>query len=251
MSDIRYVDEVPSTANWLTVTLDGGKQVSLPYGLQVEFLDRKNNRDNFRILEGVNKGLLASVIAKGADASYLVSSIRHLPPGAVYFDSKSQRLKFGTRGPVNAFSGSGTGNENGRPVTYTPVPKGVYDLAIPAFPSAQTRSQYGVWTKYHKTWFRIGTNLSGSRFLHAGQISDGCVTVRQFLYDGRQGVAMPSGFADLPHVAGSSNQGLIGLPLASAPAPVISFDEIYRYLILRRLNDQAVGKLYVTDTGAF
>lgn len=62
---------------------------------------------------------------------------------------------------------------------------------------------------------------------------------------------MPSGYSDLPRVAASSTKGLIVLPLANNPALVISFDEIYRYPILRRLNNRAVGKLYVTNNGAF
>lgn len=250
MAEIRYVAAFPTAANWLLVQTDKGARISLPYGLKVSFLGRTGNRDTFQILEGVNKGARASVAQKGPNDSYLTPAIQQLPPAEVRFDSKSQRLTFGGRGPVNAFSGMGSGVEAGRETRYTPVPPGMYELAIPAYPSAQTRVQYGQWTRFHQTWFRIGLNTSGSRFLHAGEISDGCVTIRQFLYDGQPGTPLPSGFDDLAGAAHSSNRGLIGLPLPAKPVSTISFDDIYNYLILRRLNDQAVGRLYVTNNGA-
>ncbi len=245
----RYVDKVPGTADWLTVQLENGQRVSLPYGLKVEFAGRKDSRDYFTILEGVNKGGRASVAQKGTDQSYLVTGVHHLPPGLIRFDSKTQHIYFGDRGPYNAFSGTGTGVEQGRSVNYTPVPPGTYLLAIPAYPSAQTRPQYGTWTKFYRTWFRIGLSHSGSRFLHTGEISDGCVTVRPFLYDGNPRTPVPDGFSDLASAAQSRSKGLIGLPLPPKPAPTVSFDEVYDYLILRRLGDQAVGKLIVTNDG--
>ena len=250
MADTRYVAAFPATGNWLLVQLDGGERVSLPYGLMVDYLGAASGRETFTILEGVHKGKGASVKQKSATESYLTAALHHLPAGTIRFDVKSQRLKFDNPGPFNAFSGAGPGVENGRSVTYTPVPAGSYPLAIPAYPSAQTRAEYGQWTKFHQSWFRIGLDLGGSRFLHAGEISDGCVTVRQFIYDGKPASQPPAGFGDLPGVVGRPSQGLIGLPLATNPAPPISFDEIYNYLILRRLSDQAVGTLVVTADGS-
>jgi hypothetical protein len=99
----------------------------------------------------------------------------------------------------------------------------MYALAIPAYPSAQTRSAYGAWCRHHNLWFRIGVATTGSRFLHPGAISDGCVTVRQFVYDPSKGKP-PAGFA---------------------PAPCISWDVMVDALILARASDQAVGTLIV------
>lgn len=248
---IQYIDAMPGSANWLTVQLDTGPQVSLPYGLMVEFNGRQLGRDHFTVLEGVNKGQHASVAQRSAASSYLVKNVHHLPAGTIRFDSKTQHLFIGTRGPFNAFSGGGPGRENGQAVNYTPVPPGTYLLVIPTYPSAQTRPQYSQWAKFHKTWFRIGLSPTGSRFLHVGEISDGCVTVRPFLYDGRPTSRLPDGFGDLSAAAQSQYKGLIGLPLAQPAAPTVSFDEVYRYLILRRLNDQAVAKLIVTNNGKF
>jgi hypothetical protein len=125
------------------------------------------------------------------------------------------------------------------------VPRGTHQLAIPAFPTKQTRAAYSAWTRFHKSWFRIGLDVSHDRFLHPGAISDGCVTVRQFIYDPASGVAPPAGFADLVEGAISS-PGLLGLPLPAKRAPTIGWDTIYDYLILCRASDQSVGTLVVT-----
>lgn len=232
---IRYVGRTSDL--WLRVQPEGEPIVSVPYGLKVDFIETKEGRDRFKILEGVNKGKTASVTARPGQ-SYLATSIVHRPPALVTFDRKSQSLTFAGRAAVNAFSGGGHRG-------YTPVAAGTYELAIPAYPSAQTRPAYSRWTKYHNLWFRIGTDTTGSRFLHPGAISDGCVTVRQFVYDPASGTPPPPGFADL--AAGArSEPGLIGLPLPAKRAGTVSWDEIVDALILARLNDQAVGRLVVT-----
>ena len=244
-ADIQYIDEVPGNRNWLEVRLDTNERVSVHYGIKVEFLGRVAGRDTFNILEGTHEGKKASVSQKSASTSYLTKAIQHEPGGQVLFDLKSQQLKFGGSGPFNAFSGSGRANGE----LYTPVPVGRHELAIPAYPSGQTRVAYDTWTRFHKTWFRIGLSPTGSRFLHPGQISDGCVTVRQFLYDGKVGSTVPSGFEDLPRVVGTPAQGLIGLPVPAHSVDVVSYDKLYRYLILRRASTQSVGTIVVTDNG--
>jgi len=126
---------------------------------------------------------------------------------------------------------------------FTQITPGTYDLAIPAYPSARTRAAYGRWCRYHNLWFRIGTATTGSRFLHAGAISEGCVTVRQFLYDPALGKP-PDGFKDMENLAKTA-PGLIGLPLPTDRAPCIGWDEVVEALILCRKSDQAVGTLIV------
>ena len=209
---------------------------SVPYGLKIARTGAKNGREFFSILEGVHKGKTASIGGAGA-AAYFTTGIYHRQPVSVRFDLKSQSLRLPGIGPVNAFSGGGHGG-------FTPVPRGVYQLAIPAYPSAQTRAAYSKWCKHHNLWFRIGTSTTGSRFLHPGAISDGCVTVRQFLYDPTKGKP-PAGFGDLEQ-GSITSPGLIGLPLPPSPAPCIGWDTIVDALILARYNDQAVGTLTVT-----
>ena len=221
---------------WLRVQIDGGSVVSVAYGLKIQRIGAKNGREYFTILEGVHKGKTASIGSTGAGA-YFTTSIHHSPAANIKFDLKTQSLTLSGIGTVNAFSGGGHGG-------FTPVAAGVYDLAIPAYPSAQTRAAYSKWCTHHNLWFRIGTSTTGSRFLHPGAISDGCVTVRQFLYDPSKGKP-PAGFEDLEKGSVTS-PGLIGLPLPSTPAPCVSWDKIVDSIILARKNDQAVGTLTVS-----
>ena len=173
----------------LRVQLADGVIVSLPFGLKVKRMEAQAGREHFEIIEGVYKGKKASVLLRPGN-SYLTTTIRHRPAASVRFDRKSQTLSFAGLGPYNAFSGGGHGG-------FTAVAHGTHQLAIPAYPSAQTRAAYNTWTRYHNVWFRIGTDTAGSRFLHPGVISDGCVTVRQFIYDPIRDIAPPAGFADL------------------------------------------------------
>jgi hypothetical protein len=222
---------------WLRVKMSDGEIQSVPYGLKVQRLDSKNGREYFQILEGVHNGKTASVSIQQGH-SYLTTEITHRRGGVLLkFDRKSQTLYLNSAGPFNAFSGGGH-------MGFTPVSEGTYPLAIPAFPSAQTRREYEKWTKYHRIWFRIGTDVSGSRFLHAGAISDGCVTVRQFVYNSATGEVPPVGFDDLSKLAKTA-PGLIGLPLPSKVAPTIGWDEIVDALILSRISDEAVALLVV------
>ncbi len=232
---IRYIDKTQDY--WLRVQLNPGPIISVPYGLKVDLVETKQNRDHFQILEGNYKGKKASVQLRGT-TSYLSDKIKHRAGVRVLFDTKSQALTVDGRGPYNAFSGGGHRG-------FTPVAPGTHDLAIPAYPSAQTRAAYSVWTTYHNLWFRIGIDVNGSRFLHPGAISDGCVTVRQFIYDPASGLPPPGGFGDLVQGA-KSEPGLIGLPLPAKRAPTVSWDDIVDTLILARRNDQAVGQLVVT-----
>lgn len=233
--DIRYIDKTDEY--WLLVKPSGGGvNFSVPYGLKVDLIETKDQRDYFKVLEGVHKGETASVSRPGGK-SFLTKSITHTGPVKVEFDLKAQTIKVAGKGPYNAFSGGGGG--------FTPISPGTYDLAIPAYPSAQTRPQYATWAKRHNLWFRIGTSTAGSRFLHCGQISEGCVTVRQFLYDPVAGTKLPAGFEDLKDKA-KNVPGWLGLPLPATRAPCVSWDRIVDMLILARKNDQAVGTLVVT-----
>jgi hypothetical protein len=230
MANERFVAKVPRD-NWLLVQLDTGARQSLPYGLKVRVQREQGGRTYFVILEGVHKGKNASV----SQGPYLTTNVAHQPLGQIRFDRAKQQLWYGTSGPFSAFSGA-FGH-------FTQVSAGTYDLQIPDAPHSATRAAYYRYTNYHKTWFRIGLSLAGSRYLHVGEISEGCVTVRAFAPDVH--AAQPQGFEDLPNLAQSS-PGAIGMPYPSHTAPIANWDSLYEYLILRRASDQSVGKLTVT-----
>lgn len=181
-------------------------------------------------------GKIASVKVD-KEQSFLTTKISHKQSSTVKFSLKDQTIDIDGRGPFNAFSGGGHAG-------YTPIQLGTYFLAIPAYPSAQTRGAYDQFCRYHNLWFRIGIATTGSRFLHAGVISDGCVTVRQFIYDPAAKTKPPAGFSDLEQAAKDA-PGLLGLPLPAKPAPCIKWNDVVESLILSRENDQAVGKLLV------
>jgi hypothetical protein len=252
--ETRYVRETAD--NWLRVRIEEGgdtrgrpsyigpaptpgRDISLPYGLKISLIETPGRRDVFEILEGVNIGARASVSHDARGQSYLTTAISHRPAGTATFKRDAQQLYFGGMGPYNAFTG-GEFTLGGH--HFTPVPLGTYKLAIPAFPSEQTRSEYGQWATYHKSWFRLGLDVSNDRFLHTGTISEGCVTVRPFVFDPSAGQQPPRGFTDLPRLPPQA----IGVPLSRTRAPVISWDDIYNYFILARAGDnQSVGTLTV------
>lgn len=231
--EIRYISKVGRDA-WLRVRLDSGGEQSLPYALKVKFISRSGQRDNFEILEGAHKGKKASVSQKSGTDSYLVTGIAHTGAATIKFDRAKQAFWFGNNGPVNAFSG-----EYG---SFTQVPAGSYALQIPFAPSDKTRDSYYRYTDYHKTWFRLGLDPAGSRFIHVGEISDGCITVRAFLFDPAvPGPNQPPGFDDLPRLP----RGVVGLPYPTTSQPIAKWNDIYDYLIVSRENDQSVGKVVV------
>jgi hypothetical protein len=225
MPEIRYVSKVGTDA-WLAVKLDAGEIVSLPYGLQVDVTGLEKGRDHFKILEGPYKGRAASVARDGA-TSYLVENIHHESAAALRFDRAKQELWVNGRGPYSAFSGHFD--------KWTQVPTGKHVIQIPDAPHSATREAYYRYTRYHKTWFRVGT--SGDRYLHVGEISEGCVTVRAFVY--HPGHPTPAGFDDLPGLP----DGAVGTP--AEPAPLGSWDAIYGDLILRRFDHLNVGHIVV------
>lgn len=232
IKDTRYVSKVGKDA-WLLVKLDNGNMVSLPWCLKVNVLQTKNDRDHFEILEGAYKGSKASVSLKNKSTgeSYLIRGNKHLSPAQVTFNRATQSLSFGGKGPFSAFSGAFG--------AYTQIGTGSYELSIPDAPHSATRAAYDAYTNYHKTWFRIGTSLSGSRYLHVGEISEGCVTVRAFQFDPQK--PAPAGFTDLPTLP----NGALGLPYPATIAPLASWTDLYEYLINRRLSDLSVGTLTV------
>jgi hypothetical protein len=230
----RYVSSV-GRDNWLLVALKAGPKVSLPYGLKVRVSEVKDGREHFEILEGVNQGKWASVSLKGTGQSYLVKEMTREDAGIIRFSLKEQALWYGRNGPIQAFSGAFK--------AFTAVKAGTYDLQIPDYPHGQTRPQYAHYTPFHNTWFRIGLTPQSSRFLHVGEISEGCVTVRAFQFDPAK---IPgAGFSDLPNLA-NNVPGALGMPYPAKLPPVGSWTNVYNYLICRRASDQSVGKLIVT-----
>ncbi len=242
-SETRFVGR--TSDDWLAVQLDRFGRQSLPYGMKVQWEGMKGNREYFTLLEGTYKGEKGNIKSKGASTSWFVTNLRHQPPGFIRFNRKQQAIWIGGQGPYNAFSGAFTHPTDGK--TYTQVPAGTYPLCIPDYPHSATRAAYSQWATYHKSWFLIdncpGNYERASRYLHTGEISEGCVTVRAFIVDPK-GAPKP-GFEDLTSAWMPKAPGGIGLPYPIGQAPVIGWDQVYNYLILCRANDKHVGKITI------
>jgi hypothetical protein len=237
---------------WLMVTLEKKGIVQIPYGLKVMWEGIKDRREYFTILEGVYKGCKGSVsVDSKLNKSRFDKTIVHQPSGRIKIDLAQQALWYGGNGPFNAFSGGNfTSATGGKKIKYTPIPKGTYNLRIPDYPHVIPNGgrDYGKFTQYKDTWFcttAIGNDSTYSRYLHPGELSDGCVTVRFFNFDPKKPIDDPH-YADFPRIA-KEIPGFLGFPAPDKQYPFASWDDIYNYLILRRVSNygQYVGILDV------
>jgi hypothetical protein len=151
---------------------------NLPHYLKVNYLETISNRDYFIPYEALDrKDRKYSVARKSDGSSYLVDG-QHLSSATVVFNPKTNHLWYGT------------GSYQVGPVwtVFTPnpdLPDGTYDLEIPDYPHVEFGDKYLSQTPYTRCWFRIrkgGANTLDTRFLHCGDASDGCVTVRDIPY---------------------------------------------------------------------
>ena len=188
---VTYVSDADGKG-WLKVKLDTGIIVSLPYMLKVSLIKETESREHFEILEGSYLGKTASVTKREGGGSYLSASEVHKTGVTVVFNKTSQELTIGSK---SYFAITDSSN---------PVPSGTWSIEIPDAPH-QGGHYYESSSKYATTWFRVGH--SGDRYLHSGNRSAGCVTVKK----------------------------------------LSGWDEIYNKLIRSRKNKLSVGTLKVED----
>jgi hypothetical protein len=175
---IKFLTQADGYGWTMVVRSRDQKLVSLPHYLKVNYLRTANNRDYFIPYEGLSfKDTEFNVARKADGSSYLVDG-KHLPAAKVIFNPRTTHLWYGEDsyqiGPVWAI--------------FTPRPDladGTYDLEIPDYPHVEFGDKYLSQTPYARCWFRIlkgGANNIDTRYLHPGQISDGCVTVKDLPY---------------------------------------------------------------------
>lgn len=155
---------VPMTKDgWLKVLLEKNKKtVSLPTFLQIKIDSIIRKRERFMILEGAYRGEMATVKLLADGSSRFVSIIGYAAPAFARY-SISQRV-FSLNGrEYKAINHSST-----------PWKKGLYDIEIPDAPHRAAR-EYLAKAKLAKIWFRV--SHSGERYLHAGRVSLGCMTI--------------------------------------------------------------------------
>ncbi len=189
---IMYVNKV-ATDGWLTVLLrDTNTTTSIVEYTKIEILEVKGGRTYFLIKDGRAKDKVASL--KDANASEFLGSTAPLQTGVsvlvrygavkeVYSVTKAVKLVQQTATlSVNGIQATVTLNTKLAPPfhTFTPLPPGVYRIGTPKAPHDRRMTMPYIQTEpalaHDAIWFPIeyGNN---SRFIHIGNISEGCVTV--------------------------------------------------------------------------
>jgi hypothetical protein len=164
MAQVGYV--VGGSDGWLRVRREGdGGIVALPSYLKVEIGEVRQDRQHFRVLEGVEAG----------NAFHVKSG--NLKPGNPGYRGAIQ-LRFEIAKGLVHYAGG-----QARAITHPtrPVPAGVHPIQIPDFPHA-SGSTYTGRSPYALTWMYLGRGHApkghDDRYLHCGNASDGCITVR-------------------------------------------------------------------------
>ncbi len=150
-------------SGWLRVTLEDKRIVSLPKALKVLYESTVDRRDYFKILEGSYNGLRGSVQRGVNNNSWLGAVIHYRAPAQLTFKKQKQQLWLGSHAYVKAITDPSN-----------PLPNGMHDIEIPDFPHDLGRT-YVTASPVAMSWFRIGH--MGDRYLHAGSVSLGCLTV--------------------------------------------------------------------------
>jgi hypothetical protein len=216
-SGARYVNQVPSDG-WLMAQVDGtALRVALLKYTKVTILGASNGRTKFRVEDGHARGktvslsdanartylgtqapqpsLAKATVTYGKYVEHWISAARR----GEALDQQMATLAIGALSvPVTMNSVWGA--------RYTPMPPGEYRVLLPDGP------HQGRWThfyrdadprlKYDQVWFPIqyGDN---SRFIHVGNLSEGCTTVLDLAH-----------WADV-HEALVSHRGPDGLSVAT------------------------------------
>ncbi len=172
---------------------DGKTAVHLCAYTKAQVITKKGGRTLFKIGDGPNKDKVVSLSdanaaihlsSKPTDAPTQAEAVLNVVYGKMvnkwyskarndYLDQQMATLSFsGKSVQVTLNSVWGTG--------FTPIPTGTYKIRIPDYPHAADMTSFyrkvAPNLKYDRVWFPIeyGNN---SRFVHVGNLSDGCVTV--------------------------------------------------------------------------
>ncbi|WP_153101555.1 hypothetical protein [Paraburkholderia hayleyella] len=190
---VRYVNKVDTDSGWLLVGSDDfprSQWKSLFKYCKVMLIGSKGSRTYFKVLEGESKGRILYLSDANADEYLgkkapkqqpieLIVTYGRLDPSWL---SKSRNKRFqqqlanGVLGGIN-FEVSMNTSWNG---TFYPIPSGTYSILLPDFPHTkdytnQYKAEYPRLS-HHQVWFPIAYG-NNSRYVHVGNVSEGCTTV--------------------------------------------------------------------------
>lgn len=152
-----------STDGWVDGLIETNQRLSLPDALKVEYQEQKGGRDHFTILEGPNVGKTASLKSGYLGQTTWQGSV------AITFNEKTGDLNYGG-GTAKAQIDFNPNNPNAPKIALNRA----YPLMLPDYPHPGG-ARYG---EYAKTWFRIEGGPQGDEYLHRGNVSWGCVSVK-------------------------------------------------------------------------
>ncbi|MDX4956424.1 hypothetical protein [Delftia acidovorans] len=193
-----YVNKVPASG-WLSVALkSSGTWVPLLEYTKLQITEISHNRVYFQILDGGQKNKIASLGENNAK-EYLGSNapkqagaqviVKYGAIDDLYSRARGEKYKQQTGTLiVDGISALVTLNTDLGAVTieggFTPIRPGIYKILVPPNPHDKNmtefyRAQVEPSLRSDQVWFPIefGDN---SRFIHLGNISEGCVTVMDF-----------------------------------------------------------------------
>lgn len=178
---------------WLSVQKSDGKLHGLCAWTKVEVYKKARGRTYLKVLEGASTGLVGSLADENArryltkrrpiqgEAVLTVSGQRRVSP----WRSRANKADYGQQMALMTFGRKAVNvTLNTSTVdwisTYTVIPNGEYRLRAPDFPHAQIYTEryrdISPKLRYDRVWFPIEYK-DNSRYVHVGNISNGCVTV--------------------------------------------------------------------------
>ncbi len=189
---ILYVNKV-DIHGWLRILTQANKDAFLPEYTKVQITETKNMRVYFKVLDGINQGMLASL--KDVNAKEYLGHKTPVQTGVII------TVKYGEVKKIKSIAKNETFMQQTASLSvagisaqvtlltkvipednrYTPLPVGMYNVGLPTpTHDSNMTSPYRRLIQHDlradQIWFPIeyGNN---SRFIHLGNVSEGCVTV--------------------------------------------------------------------------
>jgi uncharacterized protein YutE (UPF0331/DUF86 family) len=160
---IAQISEVEPNG-WVLAKNTNGQTISLPSGTAINLKSIQEGRENFEIIEGSQKGVLASVGLDKNGLTHLTSKVAR---------TSACRMKLIRDRWVLQIAGLGDFAIKGIPASEMIYP-GTYNVCLPDVPH-QGGKRYRSKARHAESWFRIGDD--SDRYLHPGARSKGCLTV--------------------------------------------------------------------------
>lgn len=157
-----YINETDSHG-WLNVRIEGiTKPVVLPRYLSVNFVEEKDGRIYFKILEGSYKGKIASIkITAEMDTYFKTGILERFPVDMLYSISAKTFFLNGEKYQATEYE-------------FNKLRIGEFDVLIADIPH-EGGVRYFSDSDFATTWFRI---MDGdTKYIHTGQVSGGCLTI--------------------------------------------------------------------------